>query len=301
MDIKNHQKQTHALNPQQGSILREGFRLKYYVEGVGVPSIVIGSAVYYSRSFSQNLRKDLCMAFIDWRGFSKDPANSVEVSLDTFLEDIEAMREHLGFKRCIIIGHSAHALLALEYAKKYPQYVSHVVMIGISPNLNAVHAKAAAQNWEESIWPERKAALEKRIRDLPDEDLAKLPPDKRFVKWYVRRDPQAWYDFSFDSSSLWEGALPNMPMFDYLYGVALRDLDITKGLSTFEKPVFLALGRYDFIVAPSSSWDPIRQSFHDLTVRIFERSGHSPQYEESSLFDAELLGWISNHTGAKQV
>lgn len=92
-----------------------------------------------------------------------------------------------------------------------------------------------------------------------------------------------------------------MPMFDYLYGVALRDLDIRKGLSTFEKPVFLALGRYDFIVAPSSSWDPIRQSFHDLTVRIFERSGHSPQYEESPLFDAELLGWISNHTGAKQV
>ena len=104
----------------------------------------------------------------------------------------------------MIIGHSAHALLALEYAKKYPQHISHVVMIGISPNLNEAHAKAAAQNWEESIWPERKAALEKKVRDLPDEELAKFSPGLGFVKWYVRKDPQAWYDYSFDSTPFWE-------------------------------------------------------------------------------------------------
>ena len=86
-----------------------------------------------------------------------------------------------------------------------------------------------------------------------------------------------------------------MAMFDYLYRIALRDLDVTKGLSDFHKPVFLALGRYDFIVAPPSAWDPLRTKFHDLTIRIFEHSGHSPKYEEASLFDAELLYWISNH------
>lgn len=270
----------------ESHILREGFELKYVVEGNGAPALVIGSAVYYPRSFSQNLRRHLRMAFIDWRGFS---SGSAEVSLDTFLEDIEALRKALQFERCIVIGHSAHALLALEYAKKYPNRVSHVVMIGISPNLNAAHAKAAAQNWEESVWPERKAAQEKRMRDLSDEDLVKFPPGQRFVKWYVRRDPQAWYDYNFDSSPLWEGVVPNMPMFDYLYGVALRDLDIAK---EFDKPVFLALGRFDFIVAPASSWDPVRPSFSDLTVRIFERSGHSPQFEEAGLFDEELLSFV---------
>jgi proline iminopeptidase len=69
-------------------------------------------------------------------------------------------------------------------------------------------------------------------------------------------------------------------------------IDITRGLETFHVPVFLALGRYDFLVAPPSSWDPLRPYFRDLTVRVFERSGHTPCNEEPDLFDAELLSWM---------
>lgn len=49
-----------------GSIYREGFELRYCVEGSGLPAIVIGSSIFYPRSFSENLRKHLRMAFIDW-------------------------------------------------------------------------------------------------------------------------------------------------------------------------------------------------------------------------------------------
>lgn len=48
----------------------------------------------------------------------------------------------------------------------------------------------------------------------------------------------------------------------------------------------MALGRHDFIVAPPSS------RFADVTVRIFEKSGHTPQYEEAERFDRELLHWM---------
>ncbi len=271
-------------------IERDGFQLRCRIEGNGPPALVIGSSVYYPRSFSQNLRSHLKLVFIDWRGFAEGPADGV--TFDALLDDVEQVRRQLGLQTCIVIGHSAHALLALEYAKKYPQHTSHVVMIGISPNLGPGNAALAARNWQESVWPERKAALEERIRRMPEAELAKLSPAGRFVAWYVRRDPEAWYDYTFDSSNLWEGVVPNMPLFDYLYGVALRDLDIAAGLESFKKPVFLALGRYDFIVAPPSAWDPIRAKFHDLTLRVFERSGHSPQYEEAALFDEELLRWL---------
>lgn len=39
-------------------------------------------------------------------------------------------------------------------------------------------------------------------------------------------------------------------------------------------------------------WDSLRPKFKNLTVRIFEKSAHSPQYEEAELFDAELLKWL---------
>ncbi len=43
---------------------------------------------------------------------------------------------------------------------------------------------------------------------------------------------------------------------------------------------------------PGIPWDPIRPKFRDLTVRVFEESGHTPQYEVPALFDAELLRWM---------
>jgi proline iminopeptidase len=36
----------------------------------------------------------------------------------------------------------------------------------------------------------------------------------------------------------------------------------------------------------------LRYRFKNLTVRIFEKSAHSLQYEEAELFDAELLQWL---------
>ncbi|MCB1213040.1 MAG: alpha/beta hydrolase, partial [Chlamydiia bacterium] len=239
-----------------GSIEIDGCRLSYSIEGSGPTALVIGSSKYYSKSFSPGLRKHFRLVFLDWRGFAPDPDPcESEIALDTLLDDIEICRKRLALGSVIVIGHSAHALMALEYAKKYPEHVSRVVMIGISPNLSSRYAESADRNWRESVWSERKKALDDRIKQLPDSALAELPPDQRFVKWYIRRAPQAWYDYRFDSSFLWQDVTPNMKMFDFLYGVALRDLDISLGLENFHCPVFLALGRYDYIVAPASSWD----------------------------------------------
>jgi proline iminopeptidase len=45
-------------------------------------------------------------------------------------------------------------------------------------------------------------------------------------------------------------------------------------------------------VAPYATWEPYRSAFKDLMVRVFEKSGHTPQFEESDLFDSELMNWL---------
>ena len=52
-----------------------------------------------------------------------------------------------------------------------------------------------------------------------------------------------------------------MDMFNYVWGELFRDIDVTRGLEGFDRPVFLALGRYDFLGATPSSWDPIKDRF----------------------------------------
>jgi proline iminopeptidase len=107
--------------------------------------------------------------------------------------------------------------------------------------------------------------------------------------------PRVWYDPHFDAAPLWQGVEVNVEMPDYVWGQLSRDIDVTQGLSAFDRPVLLALGRYDFAEAPPAAWDRLRPQLRNLTVRLFERSRHTPPHEESELFDAEPLRWLGDH------
>ncbi|CAN5202257.1 alpha/beta hydrolase [soil metagenome] len=272
------------------------FNLGYRIEGSGMPAIVLGSATYYARIFSQNLRNHMQLIFMDNRAWVPSPLELVdnsEYELDVVLDDIELMRKALGIEKAVIIGHSGHAFMALEYAKKYPQNVSHVVMIGSGPDFSDTSTAACEQYWQDSLWPERKAALEKNLQKVTDVQLAALPGDQRWVRNYLRLTPKIWYDFNFDAAPLWQGVTFNMQAFNYIWGTLFKTIDIAQGLEKLKIPVFLALGRYDFIVAPPCSWNPLRPKIKNLTLKVFEKSGHTPQYEQPELFDAQLVEWLS--------
>lgn len=200
-------------------------------------------------------------------------------------------------KKCIVIGHSAHGLLALEYAKKYKKHVSHVVVIGMPPHMKPDHITMAQRNWDESAWPERKAAFERNMKLMPDEALNQLPRDQRFLQLNFRNAPKSWYNYNFDASFLWQGVKPNAYVLDQMYLRFVREIDVSKDLNSLDLPILLVYGRFEFLVAPVHSWDQLRPNFKNLNVRIFEKSAHSPQYEEPDLFDAELLKWLKESRG----
>lgn len=275
-----------------GTIVRGDWILPYRIEGIGKPALVIGSILYYSRTFSPNLRHFLQFIFMDHRGFATPPTHfsNEEFSLDILIDDIEHMRKALGLEKIIIIGHSGHGYMALEYAKKYPQHVSHVVLLGMGPDQSKESHESADQYFQETVCPERKGVLEQNLKKLPTE--LKEHPERRFIIFALRLGARSWYDYNFDAVSLWQGVTVNMAMFDYVWGEIFRDIDITKDLEKFDIPVFLGLGVYDYLVAPFYTWNTIRPTFKNLTFRLFAKSGHTPQYEEQELFNKELLEWL---------
>jgi proline iminopeptidase len=182
--------------------------------------------------------------------------------------------------------------MALEYAKRFPEHVSHVVLIAAGPSQSIAHLEQAEQTWQEAVCPERRAQLEADLRDLGAELAA--APERRFITFCLRLRAKSWYDPAFDAARLWEGVSVNMEGIDYLWGEVFRDLEIREGLAELRAPVFLALGRFDYLVAPYGAWQPYREQFRDLTVRVFDRSSHTPQLEESALFNRELLEWLNS-------
>lgn len=278
---------------RKGQIISDGFKLNYIIEGKGPPAIVVGSSLYYSRVFSNNLRNYLELIFVDHRGFAstdKDFTND-DFTLEKISLDLEKIRKCLGLSKIIIIGHSGHGYMALHYANSFPQHVSNIIIIAMSPDASLESFKAADLYLEESVCPKRKIALEKSLSILEKE--IKEKPNDRFILYSLRNGPRIWFNYKFNSSYLWDGVTVIPKMFDYMWGRVFKNIDITKNSKIFSIPILLMLGRYDYW-NPYYLWEKNRSMFKNLTIRVFEKSGHTPQFEEPELFDCELLMWLKN-------
>lgn len=270
-----------------------GFQLGSSSEGQGHPALVIGSSVYYPRTFSSELRRHFRLHFIDHKGFVPPPPGHFEnsfFSMDNLIADIETMRKSLSLESFVIIGHSGHAFMALEYAKKYPQHIEGVVLLGVVPNYSPESHEAGQKYFEEFASTERKEALNENLKYLGEEIAAN--PEQRFITYCLRMGPKSWYDIHFDATHLWRDVYTNMQVFDYVWGEVFRNIDITQGLEDFKIPVFLGLGRFDFLTGPPSLWDKVLPYFKNIECKIYEKSSHTPQLEESELFDRDFLNWF---------
>jgi proline iminopeptidase len=279
------------------SIERDGFKLRYHIEGEGIPVLVCGSAIYYERVFPKHLLSACQMIYYDNRVFGGaclKEASQTDFELDKIYADIEALRQKLNVEKFVIVGHSGQAYMALEYAKKYPENVSHVVMIGMAPTYDDKAHAWAENNWQAIASKERKAALERNLKKWPDDLINGLPDPQNFVQDYIRNTPKIWFDYDFDASLLWDNVGFNSQGFNYIWGKLFPQLDITQGLESFNMPVAVMVGKYDGLVAPPESWEAVRDKFKKLKVFVFDRSGHTPPLEEPAVFAEHLLGFVHN-------
>lgn len=128
-------------------IVVDGVRFWYRVAGAtgGAAAPVVflhGGPGYNSESFAvlegPRLERSLRMVYYDQRGSgrSERPWNG-EYSLPRMVEDVEGLRRALGVPRIALIGHSFGGTLALEYAARYPEHVSRVVLVGAAADIPA--------------------------------------------------------------------------------------------------------------------------------------------------------------------
>ncbi|MAT56599.1 MAG: alpha/beta hydrolase [Ignavibacteriae bacterium] len=278
---------------QRGIIESDGFKLQYIIKGNGKPILVIGSAVYYERTFSEDLTKNYKLVFIDHRGFAvgNECKDKSKYKLEFILDDIELIRKKLNLGKIVIAGHSGHAFMALEYAKKYNENVSRIIMMNVSPNYSYESHAASERYFRESVDFEREKLLNDNLAILKNEiDKA---PEKALITYCLLTGPKSWYKYNFDASELWKDVEVNMTLFDYMWGEVFRDIDITKNLDKVKQPVLLILGHFDYLVPPFYLWESVRDKFNNLTVKIFNRSGHTPHYEEQDLFNKVLTDWLN--------
>jgi proline iminopeptidase len=276
-----------------GVVSVEGAELHYIIEGKGIPCIGLGHSESQRRILSQELRNHFRWVFMDLRHDAQSNS-SLEISkitLDTYLDDIDKVRRTLGLDKIAVFGHSIHSLIALEYARKYPKNTTHVVMSGFTPYSLA---GVADEFWESDASSERKMILKQNMEKIAEDELSRMPSKERVVKTYMAMAPKLFYDPAYDLSWIYEVVESNQDIARHLFQVIFKDYDIAKRPGRVETPVFLAIGRYDYL-CPYFIWDDRKDVLPNLSYNLFEKSGHFPMVEEQELFDKKLIEWIKRH------
>lgn len=128
-----------------GPAAREGYvaldhaRLYYREIGYGQPVLVLHGGPDFDHCYLlpelDLLARSLRLIYYDQRGrgLSGEGVQPDEVSLQSELADLDAVRAHFQVERVALLGHSWGGLLALEYALHYPHRVSHLLLMNSAP------------------------------------------------------------------------------------------------------------------------------------------------------------------------
>lgn len=132
------------LKPEQAAA-REGMipvgKTELYCReiGQGEPIILLHGGPDFNHDYflpeMDRLSDSFRLIYYDQRGRGKSggKVRPEEVSIESEMEDLEAVREYYRLESAAVLGHSWGGLLAMEYAIRYPQRASHLILMNSSP------------------------------------------------------------------------------------------------------------------------------------------------------------------------
>jgi len=201
--------------------------------------------------------------------------------------DVEGLREWIGAEKIVVTGGSYGGFIAMEYAIAYPDRVMAMILRDTSPyatNFETLKDNARAQTRVTLNWENFDRYWGGTIRD--DADLkacwAELIP---------------LYDFEYDpevSSARVEAGIYRHEAHNWCFQHNTPIYDLKPALPNVLCPTLVTVGRTDW-VTPVASAETIASLIPNSRLVIFEKSGHSPQFEEAELFQQTMRDFIADY------
>lgn len=262
--------------------------------GKGIPCLLICLGTPSFRTLSRNFAEHFEIYSSDMYWIKNSSSIDLnELTMDTIIDDIKALGDALKLKQYIIFAHSAYGIIALEFAKKYPDIAKGIVMVGTPVNSNQKTLEINNSLFNQLAEPTRKAIDQKRREELKKEDLSQLTLQQRWLREYIYRDaPRYWHIPDFDCAELWEGVHLDKT-FIKLFEEILPKTDVLQSLEKIRTPIFLAAGKSDYDCCPWM-WKEVKNLPSRFIVGDFTQSGHWPHYEEADKFDHEIINWTQS-------
>lgn len=278
-----------------------GTRIYFDVEGMGlVPdgsamreqpvAMVIhggpgGDHTGFKPGFSP-LAERMQLVYFDHRGQGRsDAADPATYTLDENVEDMEALRRHLCLGPIVSIGTSYGGMVAMAHAARYPDAVSHLVLIvtaahgGFIPRAQAIvreRGTAEQQAACDTLWTGGFRSVE-QMRHY----YAVMGP-----MYAVKHDPAVA-----EAGRARTIYSPEPLNRAFGPGGFLRTFDLRPELGRIKAPTLVLAGRHDWI-CPVEFSEEIAQLIPAADLRIFERSSHSIRGDEPDAMIDAIRGFV---------
>jgi pimeloyl-ACP methyl ester carboxylesterase len=124
-----------------------------------------------------------------------------EYGIDTYVADLEAVRDALGLQRFALVGTSMGGLITMQYAAKYPEQVDRAVINDIGPEIDPTGLARILQyvGGAPEMFADMKAVIRyykdhyaPMVEHLPDDQIAD------FARYNVRKSDSGVYVWKMD-------------------------------------------------------------------------------------------------------
>ena len=193
-------------------------------------------------------------------------ADISSMNWENLTADAENLRVKLKFERWALLGQSFGGMVALEYALRYPDRLSHLILLD----------SGASSFWFRNNVP---MLLKKRGFNGKTVNAAKrlfsgeVMPDEAF--WTkLRLLPAYYYRYNWFKKLFKKRAKRNVEAIVYGFSVLLKDWDIMNQLNNIKTLTLVAAGRDDFIFPPEHQ-SIMADRIPNSELEIIERAGHN--------------------------
>lgn len=250
--------------------------------GQGRPIIMLHGGPDFDQSYflpdMDQFADSYHLIYYDQRGRGKSAVNvqPEDVTMASEMTDLDAVREHFKLGSVTLLGHSWGSVLALEYAIRHPDRVSHLILLNPAP--------ATAVDWKR-MRDARVAALGddlKRMRAIAATDAYKQGDPDAVTAYYRIHFTQAIRKpedldrlmTRMHASFTKEGVLRARQVEDRLNAetTLVQGYDLLPKLRALNVPTLVVWGDHDFI--PFDTVAPIARALPNARLVTVKECGH---------------------------
>ena len=262
-----------------------GARLFYTAIGSGDPCLTmhggLGLDHTHLHPWLDPLGDRLRLVFYDHRGNGRsERTEPATLTFEQFSADAEALRQQLGLGTVVLLGHSYGGFIALDYALRYPDSISRLILISTAPAVD--------------YWPEIRENMRRRGA------TAEMIESFESGNWNEDADLEAHVklvghlNFAPANEGLAQDVLRETIYSAYARSAAfalLQTYDVEPRLGEISVPTLIVVGRED-VFTPMSQAERLHRAIAGSELVVIDQAGHFNYVEQPESFFATVRSWL---------